>query len=220
MAPVILSLQQLSITTSICNRSDQHLTASSSLFSGEKTNLLPRSTLEVACVGTSQYNESIELLDSKSNLICNIPIKGPSSSSKWNSIITSYNKLRILFRSLSPSAYQILVYTKRDSATFLSTLDDSLCLTSLCLPGTHDSLSLYGWPISSCQSLDSSVTKQLSDGIRYLDIRLSPKGLFGKERLLAYHGITDQRIEFGKVLEECFDFLNGVGQKGEFTKTW
>jgi hypothetical protein len=161
MAPARLPLQQLPFTISICNRSDQHLIASSSSFSGEKTYQLPRSTLEVACVGTSQGNGSIDLLDNKSVLICNIPIRGQSSSSKWKSITTFNNNLRILYRSLSHSAYQILVYTQRDSATFLSNLDDSLCLTSLCLPGTHDSLSLYGWPISSCQSLDSSITKQL-----------------------------------------------------------
>jgi 1-phosphatidylinositol phosphodiesterase len=54
------------------------------------------------------------------------------------------------------------------------------------------------------------------DGIRFLDVRLAPKGQQGKERLLAYHGITDERMEFRKVLEDCFSFLDGIGKDGAF----
>lgn len=218
MAPIISSLQQSSLTLSICNRTDQSFTASSILSTGEKADQLPKSTQDITFIVTNEdlgtsAPLSIDLTDEHGILVCNLLL---DPSTKWKSAITSNQSIRVLSRSLSRYAHQIFILAHHNSASFLSSLDDSLRLTSLSLPGTHDSLSLYGWPISSCQALDSSITKQLNDGIRYLDIRLAPKGLPGKERLLAYHGITDQRIEFGKVLEECFSFLNGIGRNGTF----
>lgn len=121
----------------------------------------------------------------------------------------------VLYRMRSDVDLDIVVYAFRNPATFLSSISDSTSLSSLCLPGTHESLALYGWPLSTCQSPEASIPRQLNDGVRYLDIRLAPKGLPGHERLLAYHGLTDERIELGKVLDECWKFLEGVGQRGE-----
>ncbi|PWN38596.1 PLC-like phosphodiesterase, partial [Meira miltonrushii] len=101
------------------------------------------------------------------------------------------------------------------TSSFLSTLPDSSLLSQLCLPGTHESLARYGWPISTCQSMQSTVQQQLQDGIRYLDIRLVPKGEPGQVRLLAYHGITDERIEMGAVLSQCWQFLQSQSGKRE-----
>ncbi|PWN53716.1 PLC-like phosphodiesterase, partial [Violaceomyces palustris] len=109
------------------------------------------------------------------------------------------------------STLDILLLPFRDPQFFLSTLPSDLPLSSICLPGTHESLALYGWPISTCQSASSSVLHQLKEGIRFLDVRLSIKGKGTDSRLLAYHGITDQRIPFDQVLEQCFDFLRGHG---------
>jgi 1-phosphatidylinositol phosphodiesterase len=217
--PPLITLQD-SFTLSICNRTDQHVFASSAHSTGEKGTYPARSTRDSPLhLTTSQKSLLVNLFNKRDELLCELDllvVPLGNATSKWKSIYTfNHSSIRLLHRIIPQSIVQLLILPQRDCATFLSSLDDATCLTSFCLPGTHDSLSLYGWPISSCQASDSSVTKQLNDGIRYLDVRLAPKGLPGKERLLAYHGITDQRIEFGKVLDECFDFLNGVGRHGE-----
>lgn len=127
---------------------------------------------------------------------------------------SSSTRLAALYQTTSRSRVNLLLFSPRDPASFLASVPDSAPLSALCLPGTHESLALYGWPISTCQSSEASVPWQLSGGIRYLDVRLAPKGDKGKERLLAYHGITDERIEFGEVLRQCWAFL-GPGSAGQ-----
>lgn len=224
MAPVPTSS---TITLSICNRTDIHFSVHSTHIESEKAKLyvpLPATSLQsnIPCQPSSDRSLSIRLLDDKTasnEIIVNIPNYSVSSQklAKWKHVdgISLSKQAQILFRCTTSSTVQILLFTTHDPATFLSWIGDEVPLTSLCLPGTHESLALYGWPISTCQSESSSVEKQLSDGIRYLDVRLAPKGQIGKERLLAYHGITDERIEFGSVLKQCYDFLDTVGKNGE-----
>ncbi|KAH7107302.1 PLC-like phosphodiesterase [Auriculariales sp. MPI-PUGE-AT-0066] len=66
---------------------------------------------------------------------------------------------------------RVLVLPKRELSCFLRELDDGLPLSSLILPGTHQTMALYGWPHSKCQEL--RLDQQLERGIRVLDIRLS-----------------------------------------------
>lgn len=96
------------------------------------------------------------------------------------------------------------IFPKRDMATFLSALPDSVSLSDLCLPGTHDTMAFYGWPVSQCQSLDTPLAVQLAHGIRVLDIRLSVV----KDRLIAYHGIHPQRTTFLAILATLYAFLS------------
>lgn len=108
----------------------------------------------------------------------------------------------------------VLVFAARDPSTWLASVPSSCSLSSLCLPGSHETLARYGWPFSQCQNTESTVAKQLADGIRFMDIRLRPRGEKGKERLLAYHGSVDERIEFSAVLEQVWAFLEGPGKHG------
>lgn len=205
---------------SFCNRTDSDLIISSiQLVGGKSSGFIlqsARSLYDFTCCPDHNGEPNISVSLTEHDGADNFPIilSKTSGPSMWKSTNQPNEHIRILYQYVTGVDIRVLVLPQRDSATFLSLLDDETCLTSLCLPGTHESLSLFGWPISTCQSPDSSVTKQLSDGIRFLDVRLSPKDLAGKERLLAYHGITDERIEFGKVLEECFHFLDGVGKGG------
>lgn len=57
------------------------------------------------------------------------------------------------------------------------------------------------------------------DGLRFMDFRVTPKGEQGNERLLAYHGATDERIELGDALSQVYAFLRGVGKRGELELT-
>ncbi|MCO5566244.1 hypothetical protein L7F22_019920 [Adiantum nelumboides] len=121
----------------------------------------------------------------------------------------------LLYRQSSAKQIDFLILPDIPTSSFLSTLPDNNLLSQICIPGTHESLARYGWPISTCQSSQSTVQNQLQDGIRYLDVRLVPKGEPGQIRLLAYHGITDERIEFGAVLTQCWNFLQSEKGKRE-----
>lgn len=102
----------------------------------------------------------------------------------------------------------ILVLPQRDLKTWMSSLPSSDPISSFCIPGTHESCALYGWPISACQESTSSIAVQLSRGIRFLDIRLALKGTPGNQLLYAYHGVTDQKMEFSAILAQVYTFLS------------
>lgn len=97
------------------------------------------------------------------------------------------------------------------SADWMSRLDDSLLLSGITLPGTHDSATQYvqlAW-FSKCQSLD--VGGQLEAGYRYLDIRLGADG----DRLKLMHGFTNCKpsafgssLYLDEVLRQCYAFLD------------
>ncbi|KAG8726048.1 hypothetical protein FRC12_023773, partial [Ceratobasidium sp. 428] len=88
-------------------------------------------------------------------------------------------------------------------SSFLSELGDEVLLSDLVLPGTHDSLAFYGWPVSQCQSPNQPLSHQLASGIRALDVRLSViDGV-----LMAYHGVAPQRTSFSAILHTLHRFL-------------
>lgn len=71
------------------------------------------------------------------------------------------------------------------------------------------SMALYGWPISQCQSTTLSV--QLADGIRVLDIRLGIKD----GHLVAYHGRFPERTAFQAILSDLHTFLTAPSSSRE-----
>lgn len=71
------------------------------------------------------------------------------------------------------------------------------------LPGTHESLALHGYLVSRCQDEDCTITVQLEEGIRFLDVRLGLRD----GQLLAFHGSWPQQVSFKTVLQEISDFL-------------
>ncbi|KAI0345213.1 PLC-like phosphodiesterase [Trametopsis cervina] len=91
-------------------------------------------------------------------------------------------------------------------ASFLSAIPDSVPLSSVTLPGTHDTMAFYGWPVSQCQSSSTPLATQLASGIRLLDIRLAVK----KNGLMAYHGAYPQRASFQEILEVIHAFLTSA----------
>ncbi len=87
---------------------------------------------------------------------------------------------------------------------FMIAIPDSTPLSSLVLPGTHDSGATHDMIVSGtakCQSL--SIADQLKAGVRYLDIRLRRQN----GSLAVYHGEVDQKLTFDSVLEAVYAFL-------------
>ncbi|CAE6471452.1 unnamed protein product [Rhizoctonia solani] len=98
---------------------------------------------------------------------------------------------------------RVLFLPQRDMSTFLSETEDERLLSNVVLPGTHDSLAFYGWPVSQCQSPNQPLFTQLMSGIRLLDVRLSVvDGV-----LMAYHGAAPQRTSFSAILHTLHHFL-------------
>ena len=100
------------------------------------------------------------------------------------------------------------------SADWMSNLDDDLKISQINLPGTHDSgtkkVKFLLSDIASAQCQDTTITEQLNNGIRFLDIRLENDG----EKLRLVHGTADCKSEDGsnlyldEVLQNCYDFLD------------
>lgn len=84
---------------------------------------------------------------------------------------------------------------------WLTDLPDTLKLSQLSLPGTHDTMSLYGGDIPQTQSMD--LREQLEAGIRVLDIRCRHVN----DNFLIYHGSVYQNASFTGVLDIVQAFL-------------
>ncbi|ROL41439.1 hypothetical protein DPX16_6837 [Anabarilius grahami] len=82
----------------------------------------------------------------------------------------------------------------------MKTLDDKKLISDITIPGTHDSLALYGGPAAECQAW--SLEDQLKAGIRYFDLRVSGFGL----RIM--HGVISQHTTFHDVFNTIKKFLS------------
>lgn len=90
---------------------------------------------------------------------------------------------------------------------WMETLNDDHKISSISIPGTHDSCALYDhgtfW-FTQCQT--KTIPEQLQMGIRFLDLRVALK-LHGKTFQIN-HGGYDQYIDLRKVQEQVVEFLD------------
>lgn len=96
------------------------------------------------------------------------------------------------------------------SGDWMSRLPDDISLADIAIPGTHDSgtaVCELGF-ITKCQF--SPIAKQLSDGYRYLDVRLMAEG----DEMRFMHGFTSCKtsvfggnLTLSSVLNDCYSFL-------------
>lgn len=101
---------------------------------------------------------------------------------------------------------------------WMASIPDDSKLSTLSLPGTHDTMSFYGGDVVQTQSM--SLDTQLKSGIRVLDIRCKPiNNVF-----FIYHGIAYQYANFDDVLRTVTTFLQNnptetvllkIGKEGE-----
>ncbi|THV07832.1 PLC-like phosphodiesterase [Dendrothele bispora CBS 962.96] len=118
---------------------------------------------------------------------------------------------RVYATKVARKHYKLTVFLKRDTTSFLSDIPDTVPLYSLLLPGTHDTMAFYGWPISQCQYPSTPLQSQLESGIRVIDIRLA----LVDNRLIAYHGIYPERTPFSEILETINAFLTSPSSNRE-----
>lgn len=127
--------------------------------------------------------------------------------------------------SASSSTYTALFHPSRPTAhlaihanhlvdykKWMSTLPDTLPLSAISIPGTHNSHTHYrALPSVRCQVAD--VKTQLDQGIRFLDIRLQPVHATdpSKKDLYLIHGAFPNSLTgpkyFAPILQTCYTFL-------------
>lgn len=95
---------------------------------------------------------------------------------------------------------------------WLGTLPDTLPLSAISIPGSHNSHTYYkALPSVKCQSVD--IKTQLENGIRFLDIRAQPVHASnpGKKHMYLVHGAFPISLTGPKylspILETCYAFL-------------
>ncbi|XP_020781526.2 1-phosphatidylinositol phosphodiesterase [Boleophthalmus pectinirostris] len=114
--------------------------------------------------------------------------------------------LLLAITGLSSSAIQRPDYDDTPHPEFLnpswmSQLPDAQPLSEVTMPGTHNTMALFGGIYAECQTW--SLASQLRAGVRFLDIRV--RHVNGN--LTIHHGVSYQRAHFGHVLEGVVDFL-------------
>lgn len=108
--------------------------------------------------------------------------------------------------SISSAAIQLPEYD--DTSTpemfnpdWMAAIPNSRPLSEITMPGTHNTMALYGGGLAECQSW--SLTNQLHAGVRFLDVRV--RHVNGN--LTIHHGISYQYAHFGDVLVDVDKFL-------------
>ncbi|EJU05834.1 PLC-like phosphodiesterase [Dacryopinax primogenitus] len=107
--------------------------------------------------------------------------------------------------------HRLVILPYRNLASFLSDIPSSMPLSNLVLPGTHDTLAFYGYPVSQCQSPTTPFAVQLQSGVRVFDLRFS----IIDGALIAYHGASPQFTPYLTVLRILTDFLRSDAGRSE-----
>ena len=95
--------------------------------------------------------------------------------------------------------------TCQNNSKWMSKLKDNKTLSSLSIPGTHDTMSLgFGGDIAQTQS--KTLENQLISGVRFLDIRLAARPQ-SKDFLYLHHGFVYLNATFNQVLNILINFL-------------
>jgi len=118
-----------------------------------------------------------------------------------------------LIRNTQRADYNSFATINGSHADWMKSVPDDRRIVCMTLPGTHDSLALYGGDLSQTQSLN--IPQQLEAGIRFLDVRpcLNKRG-----KLPIYHGIMYQHVDFEQVLNDITNFLREHPSEGVFMR--
>jgi len=95
---------------------------------------------------------------------------------------------------------------KPDGVNWMKYCSNSIKLSDITIPGTHDSGSMTNGlgPSDSAKTQDLTISQQLEVGVRYLDIRCRHKS----NKFYIHHGMVYQNQTFEQVLDTVITFLN------------
>lgn len=89
-------------------------------------------------------------------------------------------------------------------SSWMRDIPDDARVTTLSIPGTHDSCSIEG-PLGFAKTQNLDLAAQLTAGIRFLDIRLAHY----QDNLFAHHNAVHMEKSYADILEICTSFLEG-----------
>ncbi len=105
------------------------------------------------------------------------------------------------------SVFAMLPLSTTSSTTkgsdWMKNVSDSISLTSLSIPGSHDSGAFHSIGDLSGKCQDLSIIDQLNAGARFFDMRLQQRN----NELKVVHGIVDQDLDFASTLNDFESFL-------------
>lgn len=105
------------------------------------------------------------------------------------------------------SVFAMLPLSTTSSTTkgsdWMKNVSDSTSLTSLSIPGSHDSGAFHSVGDLSGKCQDLSIIDQLNAGARFFDMRLQQRN----NELKVVHGIVDQDLDFASTLNDFESFL-------------
>lgn len=156
-------------------------------------------------------HSKLELADSNDFVVYTIPYleNNPSNNLNESEILELRNcsdTATVYVKSLAARYMQ----TPLNNCNWMSKIDNSIPLEDINIPGTHDSAAInkYSHSLYACHYSD--ITKQLTDGIRLLDIRIKVKNNANKIVFMTCHGNIgcNEYQSLESVFEECTAFLN------------
>lgn len=104
----------------------------------------------------------------------------------------------------------------KSTAEWMRDIADDTYISSISIPGTHDSAAKYVFPGFALKTQSMSIADQLTKGYRYLDIRLSVENTKQGKRLGFVHNmgkcresrmIFSKQIYLDEVLDQIYAFL-------------
>ncbi len=123
-------------------------------------------------------------------------------------IVASVSALFVLFGALF-GIVRVKDVGGFNQNNWMKKIDDSVLLSEISIPGTHDSGALYEpfYQIAKCQKY--TIRDQLNMGVRFLDVRASAVG----NNLYISHGPVFQAQSVDSVFNSCYNFLkNNPGE--------
>ncbi|KAF8574932.1 PLC-like phosphodiesterase [Ramaria rubella] len=84
-------------------------------------------------------------------------------------------------------------------------IDNNTPITSLSIPGTHDSAAILPVPTARCQAL--TITEQLNLGIRFFDLRCGFGFRPNQDTIMMWHAAIPQLTSLVSILTEIIDWL-------------
>lgn len=111
--------------------------------------------------------------------------------------------LLLLLIGITIAAMAPIRYSRHSAGSWMAALEDDRSISTLSIPGTHDSGALYSFAglFGKCQTLP--VPQQLELGVRFLDLRLR----LVDDELWIYHNFVEQKTNFDDTLEDLALFL-------------
>jgi 1-phosphatidylinositol phosphodiesterase len=86
---------------------------------------------------------------------------------------------------------------------WMTSIGDSVLLSQMTIPGTHDSGAMYESVSGTAKCQDLTIAQQLAAGVRFLDIRCRHY----QDAFVIHHGSVYQNQNFDDVLTACQSFL-------------